>query len=131
MNSGENNHIVQVLERIVGKESDARFGEPFTTIFATFQGNSEENKAAGCICSLFLSAILEGFPTGKLHTFVHYARENYSCFAFDCRMYEELFGSIPEWALCNVPLIDANGNSCTRECSKQEIFESFDFYTNS
>lgn len=110
---------------------DDNFGEPFIKAFSKFMPNEEEKVlAAAYTCSLFLSAILCGFPTAKLHMFVHYTREHLQRFSFNCKMYEEIFSHMDESILERVPLLDKNGGETTRACSKQDIFEAFDFYTN-
>lgn len=110
---------------------DEKFGEPFMKAFSTLMPNEEEKVlAAAYTCSLFLSAILCGFPTAKLHMFVHYTREHLQRFSFNCKMYEEIFSHMDESILERVPLLDKNGGETTRACSKQDIFEAFDFYTN-
>jgi hypothetical protein len=93
---------------------------------------NEEEKvlAAAYTCSLFLSAILKGFPTAKLHTFVHFTKENVQRFSFNCKMYEEIFSHMNEDDLKAVVLLDKERNFIRRQCSKQDIFEAFDFYTN-
>lgn len=130
MNRIENLNLKKAFAAIIGHEVPERFGEPFLTLFREASAKKEGNNAAAYICSLYLSALLEKFPTEKLHTFVRYIKEEYELFSFDCRMYEELYSRIPSEELNSVPLINAHGNPCYRECCKQDIFEAFDFYTN-
>lgn len=108
------------------------FGEPFLSAFKAVhtQGNEEELMSAALICSLFLSAIIEGFPTDKLNTFVKYTRDNCSSFTFDCRMYDTIFEKIQPESLKQTALLDKDGRTHYKECCKQDIFEAFDFYTN-
>ncbi len=130
MNRIENLNLKKAFAAIIGHEVPERFGEPFLTLFRDASAKKEGNNAAAYICSLYLSAFLEKFPTEKLHTFVRYAKEECELFSFDCRMYEELYSRIPNEELNSVILIDVHGNHCYRKCYKQEIFEAFDFYTN-
>ena len=113
------------------KGLDDMFGEPFIGAFSKFmpQGK-EEVYVASYTCSLFLSAIFNRFPTEKLHTFVHFTKEQYQRFSFNCSMYDDIFSNITSESLENVVLLDKDGNSTHRACSKQDIFEAFDFYTN-
>lgn len=113
------------------QELDEQFGEPFIEAFHKFmpQGK-EEIYVAAYTCSLFLSAIFNKFPTEKLHTFVHFTKEQYKRFSFNCRMYDNIYSYITGESLKNVTLLDKDGNSTHRACSKQDIFEAFDFYTN-
>ena len=130
MNGIENLNLKEAIAAIIGHDAPERFGEPFLTLFREASAEKEGNNAAAYICTLFLSAFLEKFPTEKLHTFVRYAKEECELFSVDCRMYEELYSRIPGEELNRVILIDVHGNPCYRKCCKQEIFEAFDFYTN-
>ena len=130
MNGIENLNLKEAIAAIIGHEVPERFGEPFLTLFREASAEKGGNNVAAYICSLYLSAFLEKFPTEKLHTFVRYTKEEYELFSFDCRMYEELYSRISTEDLKNILLIDAHGIPCCRECCKQDIFEAFDFYTN-
>ena len=124
--------ISDIFCRIAGITGlDAKFGEPFIKAFGKFrtQGN-EEVLVASYTCSLFLSAIFNKFPTEKLNAFVHYTKEHYRYFSFNCKMYDYIFAQMNENTLKSVPLFDKEGYSVLRHCSKQDIFEAFDFYTN-
>lgn len=128
----ENKEISNCLCRIAGlAELDTRFGEPFIKAFGKFkpQGN-EEVLVASYTCSLFLSVIFNKIPTEKLHIFVHFTKEHYHRFSFNCNMYEEIFSHICDKEPTTVLLIDKDGGYTTRQCSKLDIFEAFDFYTN-
>lgn len=127
----ENMHIDQAFEKIAGTPLPAGFGEPFATAFQEFQNEEiEEIAAAAYTCSLFLSAILEGYPTATLHTFVHHVQENHRRFSFNCNMYETIFSRIKPEMLLSVCLLGCDYLPKLRECSKEDIFEAFDFYTN-
>lgn len=121
------------FKKIVGTAPPAGFGEPFITAFKKlYNGKPDEISAAAYTCSLFLSAIFEEFPTTTLHTFVHYIQENYKRFSFNCKMYEHIFKEMntdtPQAvSLC---LLSNTNLHTTRKCSKEDIFEAFDFYTN-
>lgn len=125
-------NITTALSSIAGSGIHPDFGEPFKSMFAAHypNGSDEEITVAAYICSLFLSSILKGFPTDKLHVFVHYAKDECSRFTFDCKMYDTLVGSIDGNSLKMVPLMDNCGNTAHCECRKEEIMEAFDFYTN-
>ena len=127
----ENMHIDRAFERIVGTPPPLGFGEPFATAFKAFHNdNFEEIAAAAYTCSLFLSAILENYPTATLHTFVHYIQENHRRFSFNCNMYETIFSRMKPESLQNTCLLSVNNRPVLRECSREDIFEAFDFYTN-
>ena len=122
----------KTLARLATAGLKEDFGEPFLSAFRAVhpQVSEEELKTAAYTCTLFLSAILEGFPTDKLNIFVRHTRDNCSRFTFDCKRYDMIFGSMPPSSLTQVTLLDKDGNTRTRECSKQDIYEAFDFYTN-
>ena len=122
----------RALARLVAGAIHGTFGEPFMSAFKTVhpKGSEEEIRTAAYTCTLFLSAILEGFPTDKLNIFVRHTRDNCSRFTFDCKRYDMIFGSMPPSSLTQVTLLDKDGNTRTRECCKQDIYEAFDFYTN-
>ena len=122
----------KTLARLATAGLKEDFGEPFLSAFRAVhpQGSEEELKTAAYTCVLFLSTILEGFPTDKLNIFVRHTRDHCSRFTFDCKRYDIIFGFMSPCSLTRVTLLDKNGNICTRECSKQDIFEAFDFYTN-
>ena len=123
--------IENAFERILGIAPPEGFGEPFATAFSTlYKGDKEEIVTAAYICSLFLSAILEGYPTTKLHTFVHYIQEKCRRFTFNCNMYERIFNKISLEQIKTVPLLRSDNQTTVRECSKEDIFEALDFYTN-
>lgn len=122
--------IKEVLARITGNRATDEFGEPFIAMFSAFGVAKENILPAAYICTLFLSAIFNGFPTEKLHTFTRYVRDNCSLSSFDCKMYEKLYASQGSKVYESVLLIDKSGRTLPRNCSKQDIFEAFDFYTN-
>ena len=127
----DNPGIREIIDKIVGKKSDTRLGEPFTALFSTFSAaDAETRHAAALCCSFFLSSILAGFPTDKMHTFVRYVRDNYRTLLFDCKKYEHLYAQLPGTVYENVVLMDRNGECIIHHCSKQDIFEAFDFYNN-
>ncbi|MBQ2808626.1 MAG: hypothetical protein IJF06_05935 [Bacteroidaceae bacterium] len=132
MNTASTEKTVAILSAITGSSIPVDFGEPFRRTFLKHypNGSNEEIAVAAYTCSLFLSAILKGFSTDRLHTFVHNTGEECSRFTFDCRMYDTLLGSIDEHSLQEVSLIDDRGEACTCKCSRNDILEAFDFYTN-
>lgn len=132
MDNEEIGNLAHIFRSIAGNEPHPMFGEPFMSAFkATYtSGSEEEITAAAYICSLFLSAISEGFPTERLHTFVKYVKERCECFTFDCKMYDAILDKMENDSLRHVALIDSNAHTVFRECSRNDIKEAFDFYTN-
>lgn len=127
----EKQEIDKIFKGTTGYSVPPGFGEPFISAFTDF-GQLKQNDAvvAGYICALFLSAILAGFPTAELHTFVHNAKDCSSRFSFNCKAYDAIYSRMSEEHLAKTSLIDANGENITHHCDKKEIFEAFDFYTN-
>ena len=132
MKEREHENLREALTSMTGKEPHPSFGEPFMHAFAATYtaGNNEEITVAAYICSLFLSAIFEGFPTERLHTFVNYTKEHCCRFTFDCRMYDTLLDRMDEESLKHVALMNIDGSTIFRQCSKDDIKEALDFYTN-
>ncbi len=127
----ERAEINQAFEKIIGSQPPQNFGEPFFTAFSIlYNGNKNEITAAAYTCALFLSVILEEYPTARLHTFVHHVQENYTRFSFNCKMYDSIFNEMDKKMLQAVCLLQPNNHSTTRECNKEDIFEALDFYTN-
>ena len=129
--SGHTQAIDIAFGQILGITPPEGFGEPFTTAFSRlYNGSEEEIMAAAYICSLFLSALLEEYPTARLHTFVHHAQESHGRFSFNCDMYGNIFKEMDKEALHAVCLLGGDNIPTVRACSKEDIFEAFDFYTN-
>ena len=129
--SAEISNIKEAFEKIVGITPPAEFGEPFATAFSKlYNGEEEEITAAALLCSLFLSAIFEGFPTSRLHTFAHYAQENNRRFSFNCNMYETIFKEMDIENTQGVCMLNNSNQTKIRKCSKNDIFEALDFYSN-
>ena len=61
---------------------------------------------------------------------VNYVKEKCSRFTFDCKMYDTILDKIDNDSLRQVALIDSNAHTVFRECSRNDIKEAFDFYTN-
>lgn len=121
-----------LLARIIGRNVEQNFGEPFCRIFSTQFAGKEEDEivAASYICTLYLSAVLLDFPSYKLHTYTNNARQEWASIPFDCSKYDILLSYISDNELKQIYLIDKEGNLITRCCSRKEITEAFDFYTN-
>ena len=93
--------------------------------------------AWGIICELYLSLKICNFPQDKLRRTVHFIKENYHGFLYDCDQYERLYeymkhdkknesDTINFTLLSNVGEIEIN-----QTASKEDIFESIDFLRES
>ena len=130
-NAGENRNVSKHFEKVVGVMPPKGFGEPFISAFsALYKGERNEVEAASYICSLFLSAIMSGFPIPRMHLFVHCIQENYSRFSFNCKMYDAIFAHMKEESLSAVSLLDSDSQVVICKCCKEDVFEALDFYTN-
>lgn len=120
----------ELLYIIIKKEIDKEFGAPFTGAFEDVFGEAydkEQYIATGICCSLFLSSIIKGFPTEKLHTYVRCVRETYPIIVFNCNKYDELYNRMEEKSLS---LMDKDFTFHRIETGKSDILEAFDFVTN-
>ncbi len=132
MRESDNTQAIEIaFEQILGIAPPEGFGEPFATAYSRlYNGDEEEIKAAAYTCSLFLSALLEEYPTVRLHIFVRHVQENCARFSFNCDMYGNIFKEMDKEALNTVCLLGRDNTPTMRKCSKEDIFEAFDFYTN-
>lgn len=120
----------ELLSIITKRPANEQFGTEIATAFALTFGNKASKcdyAAAGIICTLFLSSILEEFPTMQLHTFVRNYREEQAIFSFDCKSYDAIYSNIKNKKML---LVNKEFKYVEREVEKQDILESFDFFTN-
>jgi 3-dehydroquinate synthase len=93
--------------------------------------------AVGIVCELYLSYKQCGFPSDKLTQIIHYIKEYYPPFSFDCKAYDNLYERMThdkknENGIINFSLLSDIGRihiDCS--VSKELIFESLDFYRES
>jgi 3-dehydroquinate synthase len=93
--------------------------------------------AAGIVCELYLSYKQCGFPSDRLTQTVHYIKEYYPPFFFDCQAYD----SLHEWmthdkknesGVIRFTLLSGIGQILiNRPADKKLILESLDFYRES
>lgn len=138
---------IEVKERIVeadpnecGMRKALNFGHTVGHAFESF--GMKKNKpilhgyavAFGLVCELYLSVIKAGFPVDKMRTTVKYIKENYGNFVFTCDDYESLFDLMTHdkkniAGMINFTLLEDIGNiKIDQTASKEDIFESFDFF---
>lgn len=123
---------ISILETTIGEAVASGFGQPFIRTFSLHFTNRHEDEilAASYTCSLFLSTILNRYPSYKLHTYVHTVDSQYSRILFNCKSYDKLLSIIGTDDILHILLLDKDGKAITCQCSKQDISEAFDFYTN-
>ena len=90
--------------------------------------------AWGLVCELYLSFRKTGFNQDKLTKTIHFIKENYGVFPFDCNQYDRLYELMQhdkknESAEVNFTLLSDTGDiKINQTASKEEIFEALDFY---
>ena len=90
--------------------------------------------AYGLLCELFLSAAHTGFPTEQMRQTVQFVRNNYGAFQFTCDDYEHLYQLMLHdkknvGGVINFTLLGAIGDiRLNQHLSKEDVFESFDFF---
>ena len=89
--------------------------------------------AWGLVCELYLSTILQGFPTDKMRQTVRFIRDQYGSFDFNCDHYELLHAFMLHdkknmGGRINLTLLGDIGD-LRLDChaSHEELFEAFDF----
>lgn len=89
--------------------------------------------AWGMVCELYLSALLQGFPTERLHATVRFIREVYGRFTFTCRDYDMLMELMQHdkknvGGQVRLTLLSDIGQVCL-DChaSREQMCEAFDF----
>lgn len=93
--------------------------------------------AWGIICELYLSHKICNFPQDKLRKTVHFIKENYLGFLYDCDQYERLYEYMKhdkknESDIINFTLLSNVGEiKINQTASKEDIFESIDFLRES
>ena len=90
--------------------------------------------AWGLICELYLSYMKAGFPKEQLRQTIDFIKTNYGIFAFDCKVYEQLYQFMTHdkkntSGIINFTLMGDIGDiRINQSATKEEIFEMLDFY---
>lgn len=90
--------------------------------------------AYGLVCELYLSCILTGFPTQKMHQTVRFINENYGKMNINCNEYDTLLALMAHDKKnvgneINFTLLEDIGKlKINQTATKEQIFEAFDFY---
>lgn len=137
---------VRVKERIVNEDPEEQGLRKILNFGHTFGHAFEEMSytkncpiphgyavAYGMVCELYLSTVLQGFPTDKMHQTVRFIKDRYGSFTVTCNDYETLLelmnhdkknsnGYINFSLLKDIgdPVIDCHA-------TKEDIFEALDF----
>ncbi len=138
---------VAVKERIVAEDPKERgirkalyFGHSIGHAYESLSFRKERPilhghaVAAGIVSELYLSHKLCGFPMERLSQVVHYIREYYPAFFFDCTDYDTLYELMThdkknEGGIINFTLLGNIGDvHINQSVAKEKILESLDFY---
>ncbi len=90
--------------------------------------------AWGLVCELYLSFKKTGFNQEKLTKTIHFIKENYGVFSFDCKQYDRLYELMQhdkknESTEVNFTLLGNIGDiRINQTANKEEIVEALDFY---
>lgn len=90
--------------------------------------------AWGLVCELYLSYLKTGFPADRMRQVIHFIKENYGVFTFDCTQYEQLHELMKhdkknKGGIINFTLLNEVGNISLNQTADQKIlYEMFDFY---
>ena len=93
--------------------------------------------AWGMVCELYLSCIKTGFPTDKMHQTVSFIKEHYGKMAITCDDYPTLLELMTHdkknvAGTINFTLLGSIGDiRINQTATKEEIYESLDFYRES
>ena len=90
--------------------------------------------AWGMVCELYLSFRKTGFPKERMQQTVHFIRQNYGVFPFDCKSYDRLYELMQHdkkntAGVINFTLLKDIGEIAINQTADRDgIFEAFDFY---
>lgn len=90
--------------------------------------------AWGMVGELYLCCTRKDFPSDIMHQTIHFIKQNYGIFAFDCKMYDRIYelmmhdkknsnGVINCSLLSNIGQLELN-----QKINKDDIFEMLDFF---
>ena len=90
--------------------------------------------AWGLVCELYLSFRKTGFPKERMQQTVHFIRQNYGVFPFDCKSYDRLYELMQHdkkntAGVINFTLLKDIGEIAINQTADRDgIFEAFGFY---
>lgn len=93
--------------------------------------------AWGLVCELYLSARRLRFPKEKLSQTLHFIKQTYGVFTFNCKQYDRLYQFMThdkknQSGIINFTLMNDIGDiRINQSASKEEIFDMLDFYRES
>ncbi len=90
--------------------------------------------AWGLVCELYLSYMKTEFPQDKLRQTIQFIKDTYGVFPFNCKHYDQLYELMThdkknKNGIISFTLLGQIGDiRINQSATKQEIFETFDFY---
>lgn len=90
--------------------------------------------AWGIVCELYLSVLKTGFPQDILRQVIHFVRQNYGAFPFECKHYELLYELMKHDkkntdGIINFTLLKNIGSVALNQTTdKDTVFQMFDFF---
>lgn len=98
--------------------------------YFTEERNDDNLRALSLIATLYLSVLHCGFPQALMRSSITFLRENITLPSFDCTHYERLYARLTTEKHATLPLFEDVGSIVTKEISRLDIYDAFDFLTN-
>ena len=98
--------------------------------YFTEERNNDNLRALSLIATLYLSVLHSGFPQPLMRSSVTFLRENITLPSFNCTHYERLYARLTTEEHTTLPLFEDIGSIATKEVSRLDIYDTFDFLTN-
>ena len=98
--------------------------------YFTEERNDDNLRALSLIATLYLSVLHCGFPQALMRSSITFLRENITLPSFDCTHYERLYACLTTEKHTTLPLFEDVGSIVSKEISRLDIYDAFDFLTN-
>ena len=98
--------------------------------YFTEERNNDNLRALSLIATLYLSVLHCDFPQALMRSSVTFLRENITLPSFDCTHYERLYARLTTEKHATLPLFEDVGSIVSKEVSRLDIYDAFDFLTN-
>ena len=98
--------------------------------YFTEERNNDNLRALSLIATLYLSVLHCDFPQALMRSSVTFLRENITLPSFDCTHYERLYARLTTDNRTTLPLFEDVGSIVSKEVSRLDIYDAFDFLTN-
>ena len=98
--------------------------------YFTEERNNDNLRALSLSATLYRSVLHCGFPQALMRSSITFLRESITLPSFDCTHYERLYACLTTEKHATLPLFEDVGNIVTKEVSRLDIYDAFDFLTN-